>query len=78
MSPANPSPKAGFQGRLYTFLVHGKKLPESAPRRVELTPRQLAVKRAAIGVHKIPKVHDRLADVHARKEELFWLIPAGR
>ena len=68
---------AGFNGKLYTFIVHGKTVPEGEPRRVVLTPEQLAAKKAAIGVHKIPEVHDHLVEAHAKKEELFWLIPVG-
>ncbi len=66
---------AGYEGKLYTFLVHGKKRPETPPRRVKLTPEQVAAKKAAIGMHKIPKVHDHLVEAHAKEEELFWLIP---
>jgi len=66
---------AGYEGELYTFLVHGKKRPEAAPHRVSLTPEQIAVKKAAIGMHRIPKVHDHLVEAHAKDEELFWLIP---
>lgn len=66
--------QVGFRGQLFTFIVHGKKLPEGSVRRVQLSPNQLAVKKAAIGVHKIPKVHDHLVDTHAKEAELFWPI----
>lgn len=65
----------GFKGKLYTYLVHGHRIPPGKPRRVVLTPSQLETKKAAIGVHKIPMVHDHLVEAHAKPEEAFWLAP---
>ena len=65
---------AKFQGKLFTYLVHGVRLPPGKPRRVKLTCQQLEAKKFAIGKHKIPTVHDHLVAAHAKEEELFWEI----
>ena len=62
---------AGFSGQLYTYIVHGKKLQVAPFRRIALSDKEVAIKKAAIREHKIPTVHDTL-DRHATEFELFW------
>lgn len=66
------SAAAEFEGTLYTFVVHGSRLPNSKTRRISLSEKEIALKRKAIGIHKIPTVHDDLADKHSKPEEWFW------
>ena len=66
--------EVSFQGKLFTFILHGVRLPPGAPHRVKLTPQQLELKKIAISKHRIPKVHDHLVDAHAKEEELFWEV----
>ena len=66
--------QAGFNGKLLTYIVHGKKIPQLPLRRVHLTAVQVQQKKAAIRPHQIPIVHDHL-DSHAKEEERFWHTP---
>ncbi len=67
---------ADFQGRLLTYVVHGRPLPAPPSRRVKLTEAQIEIKRAAIVDHQqgTSPIHDHLADEHTKPEELFWMV----
>jgi purine nucleosidase len=65
---------AGYRGKLFTYVVHGKEQPKLPVHRVSLTVAQVKKKRAAIVPHQIPIVHDNLGS-HAKEEEVFWLSP---
>lgn len=68
---------AGFQGRLLTYVVHGKPPPQPPDVRLKLTPAQHETKRAAIIDHQAgtSPVHDRLVDEYLKREEIFWQFP---
>lgn len=66
--------EAEFRGKLLTFVVHGKP-PEDEPAvRIQLSPEELAKKRATIEIYQagVSPVHDYLAAEYAREEEVFW------
>ena len=67
---------AGYQGTLWTYIVHGRS-PDSSPgRRLTLSDSELATKRSLLESYQVgvSPVHDRLADTYAKAEELFWPV----
>lgn len=70
---------AGYQGTLFTYVVHGRPPPEPPGRRVTLSQSQLATKRAVIELYQegTSPVHDELAATYALPEELFWPVQIG-
>jgi LmbE family N-acetylglucosaminyl deacetylase len=66
--------QAGFQGKLFSFIVHGRPPADSTAVRIKLTPEELAKKRAIIEIYQagVSPVHDYLANEYAREEEVFW------
>jgi LmbE family N-acetylglucosaminyl deacetylase len=67
---------AGFRGKLFTYVVHGKPPKEAPARTVALTKTQLARKKAVIEEYQVglSPLHDKLAEMYAKPEELFWEI----
>jgi len=68
---------AGFQGTLWTFVVHGRPPDDRPDRRLELTESELNEKRAVIESYQVgvSPVHDQLAATYAKPEECFWRFP---
>lgn len=66
-----------FSGRFLAFIVHGEPPGRAPDLRVQLTPAELATKRAALLLHQrgVSPVHDYLAPQFARSEEHFWQYP---
>lgn len=63
-----------FQGRVLTFVVHGRE-PSSPPDVVvQLTDAELKTKRATLELYQagVAPVHDDLAEHYTRPEERFW------
>ena len=63
---------ADFQGKIYTYINHGRTQPNLPAYRIQLSPEQIKQKKAAIEAHQIPTVHDDLP-AYAKEEEIFWL-----
>ncbi len=67
---------AGWQGTIFTYLVHGHTLPKGPVVRLRLTAEELEKKRATIdeyAEHMSP-IHDKLAEKFTKPEEVFWPI----
>jgi LmbE family N-acetylglucosaminyl deacetylase len=67
---------AGYQGTLWTYIVHGRS-PDSSPgRRLTLSDTELATKRSLLESYQVgvSPVHDKLADTYTKTEELFWPV----
>jgi LmbE family N-acetylglucosaminyl deacetylase len=66
--------KAGFTGKLRTFVVHGKPPPQPPTLKLQLTPEELNTKRETITLYQrgVSPVHDKLAEEYAQPEEVFW------
>lgn len=70
---------AGYQGILFTYVVHGDPPPEPPGRRVLLSQSELATKRAVLELYQegTSPVHDGLAATYTQPEELFWPVRIG-
>jgi LmbE family N-acetylglucosaminyl deacetylase len=71
---------AGYQGPVWTFVVHGRGPTAPPDRRLTLSDAELKTKREVIELYQVgvSPVHDRLAETYARPEELFWKLQLDR
>jgi LmbE family N-acetylglucosaminyl deacetylase len=67
---------AGYQGTLWTYIVHGRTPAEPPGLRLTLSSSELARKHSLIESYQtgVSPVHDQLAATYAKPEELFWPV----
>ncbi len=67
---------AGFNGDLWTFVVHGKPPEQPADRQLTLTAAEFDRKRALLESYEVgvSPVHDKLAETYTQPEERFWRV----
>jgi LmbE family N-acetylglucosaminyl deacetylase len=67
---------AKFQGKLFTYVVHGKGPKERPGRVITLSKEQFNRKKAVIEEYQagMSPFHDKLAETYTKPEESFWLI----
>jgi len=68
--------EAGFQGSLWTFVVHGREPDQPPDRRLVLTDSELTTKQKLLEGYQVgvSPVHDQLAATYAKPEERFWSV----
>ena len=66
-----------FEGRFFSFVVHGNPLPRETDFRLKLTPQAYETKKAALIDHTqgTSPIHDSLVQTYLKPEELFWQFP---
>ncbi|QDU93753.1 PIG-L deacetylase family protein [Lignipirellula cremea] len=71
---------AGFQGSLFTFVVHGEPPAAEPDKSITLTAEELQAKRDLLLGYQVgvSPAHDDLADTYAKPIEQFWLSSPKR
>lgn len=67
---------AGFEGKLLTYIVHGKPPTDPPTVRLALTPMERERKKILIEIYQqgVSPIHDSLAEKYALPEEVFWQV----